>query len=91
MVWMWVLAHKFRVEDTKNGLQREILSFVLTFTRIFCPGTILYSRLRGGAQVVFWGRTFPEMHSDGTGPVTFFWGTILAWEEADFSLGWHKQ
>ena len=32
-----------------------------------------------GAQAVFGGGTDPEMHSSGTGPVTFFWGTTLAW------------
>ena len=32
-----------------------------------------------GAQGLFLGGTGPEMHSSGTGPVTFFRGTILAW------------
>ena len=32
-----------------------------------------------GAQAVFWRGTGPEMHSSGTGPVTFFRGTSLAW------------
>ena len=32
-----------------------------------------------GTPAVFWGSTVLEMHSSGTEPVTFFWGTILAW------------
>ena len=70
-----VLARKFRGEDQKKrrkkGLRRrENLGFALAFTRVFRPGTRLYSRLGG---------TSPEMHSGGNKPVTFFWGTFLAW------------
>ena len=32
-----------------------------------------------GAPAVFWGGTRPKMHFSGAGPVSFFWGTILAW------------
>ena len=35
MVWIWVLAHRFRDEDQKKGLRRKILGFVVMFTRVF--------------------------------------------------------
>ena len=39
----------------------------------------------GGTTSSTLGGTGPDMHSSGTGPVTLFWGTILAWR-AYFSL-----
>ena len=66
MVRISVLAHKFRGERSKKGLQRETVSFVLAFTGVFPPGTRIYSRL--GEQAVFWGtrlRNAPR----GAGPV----------------------
>ena len=33
----------------------------------------------GDTSSIFWGSTGPEMHSSGTGHVTFFRGTILDW------------
>ena len=39
-----VFAYNFMGKDQKKA----ILGFVLAFTSVFCPGTILYSRLRGG-------------------------------------------
>ena len=78
MVRISLLARKFRGEEKKKGLQREILGSVLAFAPVFRPGTYLYS-LWGGTQAVFWGGAGPGMHSNGIGPVTFFRGTILAW------------
>ena len=72
-----VLAHKFRVKIKKKGLRREILAFVLVFTRVFRPRTRFYSRLGGGTSSIF-GCSGPKMHSSGTGLVVLFWGTILA-------------
>ena len=42
--------------------------------------------LGSGAQAVF-GGTDPEMYTSGTGSVTFFWGTILAWQGTSCDLG----
>ena len=82
MVRISLLAHKFRGKGQKKDLQREILGSLLSFTRVFRPGTKFYSR---------WGGTGPKTHSGGTRPVTFFQDTILAWGGARFSLRGHKQ
>ena len=56
-----VLPTNLGVKVKKIGLWLEMLSFVLAFTRVFCPGTRLYSALGGGcAQVVFWGAQAPK-------------------------------
>ena len=71
-----------RFLPTSSGVKTKkeaILGFVWPFTSVSRPGTRLYSRLRGGAQAVFLGGTGSEMHSSGTGLVTVFWSTILAW------------
>ena len=66
------------VKTTKiKGLRRKILGSFLAFSGVFCPGTKFHSRLGGTRS--FLGGTGLEMHSSGTGPVTLFWGTILAW------------
>ena len=72
---------------TKKGLWCEILGFVLAFTRVFRPEKRLYSRLGGGGHKQYFGRHRPEMHSSGTGPVTFFWGAILAWGDTSSNVG----
>ena len=59
---------------------------ILAFRRVFRPGTYFYSRWGGTSSILEGHR--PEMYSSGTGPVTFFRGTILAWG-AHFSLGRH--
>ena len=62
---------------TKKSLRREILSFVLTFICVFRLGSRCYSSFGDTSSIS--GGTGPEMHSSGTGSVTFFW--------AQFSLG----
>ena len=57
---------------------------ILAFVRVFRPGTYFYSPWGGTSSILEGHR--PKMYSSGTGPVTFFRGTILAWE-THFSLG----
>ena len=79
-----ISVHKFRGEDKKGSsalnlrLRLGLHSYFLSWNE-----TLL---TLGGARAVFWGGTSPEMHSSGTGPVTFVWGTILAWGHI-FCLG----
>ena len=54
MVRISLLALKFRAEDQKKGLRREILGSVLAFTRVFRLETKFQSRLEGRKQN-FWG------------------------------------
>ena len=69
---------QFRFEDQrKKGLRREILGSVLTLTRFFSFWKVFLLTLGGTSSIL--GGTCPKMHFRGTGPVTFFWGTILAW------------
>ena len=78
MVRISLLAHTFRGEDQKKkkGLRRKIVGSVLGCSRVFRHGTKFRSRLWDTNS--FFGGTGSEIHSSGTGPVTFFWGTILA-------------
>ena len=94
MMRISLLVHKFSNKDQKKKHKkrfwRKILGLVLAYNRVFRPGTKLYSLFRRGALAVFWGSTGPKIHSSGTGPVTFFWGTILAWGHT-FHLRGYKQ
>ena len=55
----------------------------MLFTRVFRPETKLYSRM--GEHKQYFVGTGPEMHTNGTEPVIFFWGTIFA-KGTHFSL-----
>ena len=81
-----LLAHKFKGENhpkklfgTKSLDQswRSVVFFVLeqNFTHAW------------GAQAVFLRSTGPEMHSSGTGLVTFVRGAILTWGGTLFAGG----
>ena len=74
MVQISVLAHNFSGEEKKDLWH--------AFTRVFRPGTKLYSRL-GSTSSILWGKGL-KMHSSGTGLLLSFatqsslGGTFLA-------------
>ena len=77
---------------TKKVLCRKILGYYIAITRfdlflfLFCPRKKLYSLLCSTSSNS--GGHSLEMPARGTGPATYFWGTILAFG-AHFSLGGH--
>ena len=77
MVRILLLTHKFRGEDKKRSLARN-RRLSLGVQTCFCSGTKFHSGLGGIG---------PEMHSSGTGPVTFLRGTILAWRGTILAWG----
>ena len=60
MVRISLLARKFRGEEKKKGLQREILGSVLAFAPVFRPGTYLYSLWGGGDTSSILGGSRPQ-------------------------------
>ena len=94
MVRISVLSHQFGGEDRKKGLRCEILVFVVAFTCGFRPGMRLYTPSRGTSSIL--GGKGPEMHSSGTGPVTFFYFSLgeaqaVIWENtAPKCPPWHR-
>ena len=62
---------------TRKGFRREILGFVLAFTRVFVLEQD-FTHVWGGTSSIF-GRYSSKIPSSGTRHATFFCGTILAW------------
>ena len=85
---IWKLRPK---PEQKKGFRCKILGYYFEFTQfdlLFCPRKELYSLL-GGTSSNLGGHSL-EMPARGTGPATFFWGTILAWG-AHFLFEGHQQ
>ena len=81
-----VLGHKFWGGDQKKSSSAWNPNLRLAFTRVFCLETRLYSRLCGGTSSILGGHK-PQNLLRCTGPVTFLWGTILAWGSTFFRVG----
>ena len=78
MMQILLLVPKFRGEDQKKRSWAQNLRLSVGVHSCFSSSNEILVTL-GGAQAVFFGGRDPEMHSSGTGPVTFFRGTILTW------------
>ena len=89
MVRISLFAHKFRGENQKKRSSAQNLRFSLRVHSCFSSWNEILLMLKRGTSSIL-GGTGPEMHSSGTGPVTFFRGTNLAWR-AHFSLGGRKE
>ena len=94
MVWFLLLAHKFRGENQKKGLWRDILISVLAFARVFCPRTYFYSRWGGTSSIL--GGPKPQNTLQGhqayyflSGHIPRFGGTLLAWGDTSSDLREH--
>ena len=66
-----------KTENIKKGLQRKILSLVLSFTHVFRPGSRLYSRL--GEHKQYSGGYRLQNTLRWHRACYFLLGTILAW------------
>ena len=96
MMQISVLDHKVRGEDQiKKVLRREILNFVVAFTRVFRLETRLYSDLVDHKQYCFWGGAqAPKCTPVAPGQLLFLGaksllgrGTFLAWGGTGSDLG----
>ena len=83
-----VLAHRFRDEDKKKGLHREILGFVVLFTRVFVLER-KFTHAWGDTSSIL-GGTGPKSTPVAPGLLLCF-GAQSPLGRAHFSIGGHKQ